>query len=651
MSAAAAPPALDSADTANTVAAPAAGFFIRRLVLVGTHAPTAALEFRRGLNIVTGPSDTGKSFALQCIDFAFGSTERPKDIPEARAHDWVVLEIESVDGSVFTIQRSLKGSPVRWYSMAFAEIRPDTTYEELAAKHNPKSEKTLSYRLLELSGLAGRVLRKNKQNVTRTVSFRNVAKFVVIDEERVISSKSPALGEQKTDETADKSLFSLLLTGDDESGLVSNARDEERKQRLEAQRDLLDGMLGPSVGAGPPAPPDRAELSRQREALRRHIDELTDTIGVQAHQLDDAAAESEAAHRNVTTAKSRLLVVAELLSRFGLLSSSYETDLRRLEFIAEGHHFLAQLAVVTCPACSQPLEGGAGTHAFCEKGAPGADDVQAACAREAAKIRTHFADLQQAVGDLEREREGLAAEVIQGTTRLREAEERVQRVLRPQLFEATSELRRQHATSERVLREESALDHRAGLLERRQEIERTLLRIATVPDSAAPTADAPFQAFARATGELLREWRYPDSGSARFNPKQMDIEVADKARALHGKGVRAILYSAFVIGLMRFCRTHGLPHPGLVVLDSPLTTYRRPGTRRADFDEGEDVALPEDVQNAFFESLAATAVANGEQVIVFENKEPPAGVKAVATYIQFSAIEGDGRSGFIPRSH
>ena len=198
-----------------------AGFFIRRLVLIGAHAPTASLEFRRGLNIVTGPSDTGKSFALQCIDFAFGASDRPKEIPQARTHKWVALEIESSEGNVFTIERSLEGSPVRWYGMPFSEIRPESEYEELAPKHSPSTRKTLSYRLLELCALAGRVVRKNKKNVTRTVSFRNIAKLIVVDEERVISSRSPALGDHKTDETADRSLFTLLLTGGDEAGLVA----------------------------------------------------------------------------------------------------------------------------------------------------------------------------------------------------------------------------------------------------------------------------------------------------------------------------------------------------------------------------------------------------------------------------------------------
>jgi hypothetical protein len=624
----------------------AVGFFIRRLLLVGTHAPTASLEFRRGLNIITGPSDTGKSFALQCIDFAFGASERPKDVPQARTHEWVVLEVESAEGKVFTIERSLKGSPVRWYTLPFDQIRPDTEYEELGHKHSPKTQKTLSHRLLELCALAGRVVRKNKKNATRTLSFRNVVKLIVVDEERVISSKSPALGDHKTDETADKSLFMLLLTGGDESGLVPAADAPERRQRLEAQRDLLDAMLGPSPAPGEPGPPDRDELRRQREALNRRVDELTEAITEETRVADEAAAEMENAHHEVTAAKSRLLVVGELLSRFVLLRQSYETDLERLDFIAEGEHYLAQLTVVTCPACNRPLEADGSTHAFCDPGTPVAEGVQAACAREAAKIRTHLRDLTRAVEDLERERVDLSRSITVGVERYQVAEERIQRVLRPRLTEAMAELRKTQAAHERVVRNEDSLDHRARLLERRHEIERALIRLATAPDAGPPAADAPYQEFAAAVDEVLEDWRYPESTPVTFDTRQMDLVVAGQARATHGKGVRAIMYAAFVIGLMRFCRARGLPHPGLVVLDSPLTAYRKPGARTAD--EDDNTAAPEDVQNAFFESLAATASARDEQIIVFENKEPPDDVKATAHYVQFTAVPGQGRPGFIP---
>lgn len=637
------------------------GFVLRRLVVFGSHTEPAVLEFSRGLNVITGSSDTGKSFAVECIDFMLGAQEAPRPIPPARPYATAALEIESAAGEVVTVERALEGGRVRWYPAAFTDITAETPFEELAWKHSPTSQKTLSFRLLALCGLAGRMLRKNNRNETRTLSFRNVAKLVLVDEERVIARRSPVLGDVPNDNTADKALFTLLLTGKDDSGLIAQTDTTERKTRLIAQVDLLDGMLGPAPPFDAPPQSNRVELTRQSEALRTHVEELTAVVTAQSRAIDEATAESAAVVEAVVASKSRLLVVGELLSRFTLLGRSYETDLERLEFVAEGHHYFAQLSTVVCPGCNRPVEDGNGAHAFCEQGSAVADDVQAACAQEAAKIRGYLRDLEAAVADLERERAELGVAVRTGTEQYRRLEAQVARDLRPRLSEAAEAIKRSMASRYRVVQEEAALDHRTGLLEKKLELERLLQEIGVVADASARDDDVPYQALADAVSELLRAWRYPAAGEVHFDDRQMDLVVDGEARQTHGKGIRAIMYAAFTIGLMRFCRSHDLPHPGFVVLDSPLTTYRRRGTApAADMDSegsaevraeaGADAEreAPEDMQRAFFEYLADSAGERGEQVVIFENKEPPAEVIARATYVQFTGMAGSGRAGFIP---
>lgn len=649
---------LTPGEAVGDVRAPAAedapvGFILRRLLLLGTHVAPATLDFARGLNVITGSSDTGKSFAVECLDFMLGAQDPLRDISQARAYDKVVLEIASSAGEMFTFERALEGGKVRCFPVPYADITGDTRFEELAVKHHPRSDKTLSFRLLTLCGLAGRVLRTNARNETRTVSFRNVANLVLVDEEKVITKGSPALSGVVTEATADKSLFAMLLTGQDDTGLIAQGDVTERRARLIAQSDLLDSLLGPAPAEDAP-PPDRAELARQREALHAHIDEISGQISAQSRAIDVSAAESEAALAEVLEEKSRLLVIGELLSRFTLLRRSYETDLERLAFIAEGHHFFNQLSAVVCPACSRPLDDADGTHQFCEQGTAVADDVQAACAREVAKIRVHLNDLTSATADLEAERGTLQVQVRAGTERYRRLQQQVERDLRPRLVEATEELKRSMTTRQRVVQEEAALDYRHGLLERKVDIERRLQEIEEVADAPVPHHGDAYQAFANTVSELLRAWRYPGEGRATFDERSMDIIVDGEARKTHGKGVRAIMYAAFVIGLMRYCRTQGLPHPGFVVLDSPLTTYRRRGGAPApDMDPdagGRDGDAPEDMQRAFFEHLSQSAGELGEQIVLFENKEPPAEVLARVRYEQFTGILGTGRAGFIPPS-
>lgn len=75
--------------------------------------------------------------------------------------------------------------------------------------------------MLGLSELTGKKVRKNKQGATREVSFRDLVRLIVVDEETIISKTSPILSGQYTTGTAESAVFRLPLTGIDDSSLIS----------------------------------------------------------------------------------------------------------------------------------------------------------------------------------------------------------------------------------------------------------------------------------------------------------------------------------------------------------------------------------------------------------------------------------------------
>lgn len=81
-----------------------------------------------------------------------------------------------------------------------------------------------------------------------------------------------------------------------------------------------------------------------------------------------------------------------------------------------------------------------------------------------------------------------------------------------------------------------------------------------------------------------------------------------------------------------------LPHPGFVVIDSPLTTYRK------NDNTNEDVSP--DIQQSFFKNLSS--LGKDQQVIILENKEPKKEIRDKINYIHFSGSKGVGRKGFFP---
>lgn len=89
------------------------GFWISQICARGSKATDATLHFRPGLNVVSGGSDTGKSYILGCIRYMLGGEEPPDSIPPDKPYDKLFLELNTYAGLTFTLERSLKKGVLR----------------------------------------------------------------------------------------------------------------------------------------------------------------------------------------------------------------------------------------------------------------------------------------------------------------------------------------------------------------------------------------------------------------------------------------------------------------------------------------------------------------------------------------------------------
>jgi hypothetical protein len=126
---------------------------------------------------------------------------------------------------------------------------------------------------------------------------------------------------------------------------------------------------------------------------------------------------------------------------------------------------------------------------------------------------------------------------------------------------------------------------------------------------------------------ILQAWNYPDLGSISFDTIKADLVIGDQDRGNKGKGYRAVTYAAFAIGLMKYCRAKDIPHPGFVVLDTPMNPLKGP-------DASSQEKVTDDVKEAFYNYLANDR--SGDQVIIMENEEPPDHIRTSVNYYHFS---------------
>jgi len=85
------------------------GFQLRNVKITGEGVEPAEISFGPGLNVVSGASDTGKSYLVEIIDFMLGGGTPPRPIPESRGYDTACLSIAAHDGRAFELTRALQG--------------------------------------------------------------------------------------------------------------------------------------------------------------------------------------------------------------------------------------------------------------------------------------------------------------------------------------------------------------------------------------------------------------------------------------------------------------------------------------------------------------------------------------------------------------
>ena len=607
------------------------GFKLIRLSLTGQGLNEATILFKEGLNVIYGPSDTGKTFIVQCIDFIFGGKESPKEIPEAKGYEKISLVISAWDApEELELTRSLKGGALR----LSAKGRPSQTLSDI---HSDKNEHCVSRFLLRLTGLEGKRVRKNKYGVTKSISFRDLAKLVVIDEQRVIAQTSPYLSDQYTEATKDRSVFQLLLTGLDDSSVIAKEEPKISKARKEAKTEVLRQLLDESSKEL-----DEMELQLEESTIRQAMEDVTNElekveseISAEQNAINILEAQRRSLWEDHNRARSKLSVLLELRTRFYLLSDQYQSDLARLVAISETSVRLDQMPEEICPVCGALPEHQRNDHM---QDIP-LEEMAKSCAMEASKIRSLIEDLSETIrsNDIRIKAKTECAQKIH--SELVAVNNTIKDELQPR-FQAV-------AARIRELTDKQIAFQRALYLFERLESFRTQLEAFAKEKPQMPDKDAfanvstsETDEFCKEVEAVLREWKFPDLDRVTFSDLDNDIIISGRKRASHGKGIRAITHTAFNLGLLRYCRNRSMPHPGLLVVDSPLVVYSQADDE--DLDPAER-GFSTDVKEAFYRSLSDAV---GIQVIICENDDPP--VDLSANIIHFTGTN-EGRYGFIPR--
>jgi hypothetical protein len=611
---------------------------LRRLTFTGQHAKLAELAFGPALYILYGASNTGKTFAVKSLAFMLGSSTPLPSFTEREPYDRAWLALDLPKYGTATLRRALAGGQFELFP-GDIQASNGQNAPRLSARHDSSNTNNLSQFLLEEIGFGAREIVTDVNGKKRSLSFRDLARYCIVDETSILGETSPAMSGQLQLGTAEKSVFRLVVTGNDDSAVVPVVDPRTFRAANAGKVEVLNDMIAAIEEDLTADYQDPGHLPDQHRRLEETWQAAQSELEAARGSIRSLLSAKWDTANLITRLKRRQEEIEINVARFEQLRDVYESDIQRLEAIEEAGFLLSLGGDRDCPLCGASPEHQRSAHGIDE-----IDRARSAAGAEIFKIRQQSGELSTTVQDIHTEASEIDERLEIAEDELTQLESRLQD-LAPAATAARQRVNEILSVRDQVQRGLSLIQQRADLIERRD----YLLNLRPPTKAEKPRLDLPSSAlheFAQTVSAILTEWNFPGDRHVSFDEATFDLRIDGKLRKDNGKGVRAVTHAAFKVALLLFCHERNLPHPGFLVLDTPLLTYRDPirskeGPLSADEQQLRETSL----KNYFFEHLSKNS--DKGQFIVIENIELPPDIDQLAQVDTFTNDPLSGRQGLL----
>jgi hypothetical protein len=597
------------------------GIRLLRLLASGPNKQIAIIKFTEKATLIYGPSDTGKSHIFKAINYLLGSDSVPSvDLTEGQGYDVFGLEVENTKTNErYTIVRGTAGGGESVHSGTFENRSQDSILQTNAGE------------LLKfLAGVQSNIIYR-KSGTTGAVTPGSLRHWCLLSENR-IGQDTTVLGDT-IDRTTNAAAVSLLITGNDDSGIQPgfSSVDKERARGGKEAIELTIARLNADI-------PDGTALVELKESLSRVDRVLTEMDGLhlsRSSRLKITREQVSVTSQNLRHLESKLAQHSGMLERFLLLDEKYKNDLSRLVAVDEGIAFFDLLDEVPCPLCGVLLSPGMESY---HNHGKSSELQRIALAAEASKIQKLQSDLTLAIAS---EREHIQNFALH----------RAEQLQRLDLLEKEEKVQIQNA-SEEFAHSPAEMAERRSILYSQISAFEEIDRLKAEADRLGTLSKTKAAAIARAFGDnadklstrilnLLHDWGFESIQSISFDTKDYDIRIDNRRRLSFGMGTRSVFMTAFAIAIMEHSLSIKAPHPGVLVIDSPLKTYYE--KRKSDDPSVELVT----VRDRFYKWFAGW---QGEgQIVILENAIPSKSTRS-EEWTEFTDDDEIGRQGFYPKA-
>lgn len=600
-------------------------FILKKLTVSGGGHKDSIIEFSEGFNLIIGPSNTGKSLVMDCLDYVFGFSPKvnkpSKIVDNNNGYTHVELELTTENGSI-TFKREIGTTKV-------VVTSSDSNIESDTYSSDHKAKKSINNIFLQLIGIddVHKILSSQKGS-TQKLTWRSILHLFFMKQKDIDRETSALLSPGAIGPTSSGAALLYLLTGKDaneftkpEDPEISIAKRNaimmyirDKKDQLSQRREDLENLL----------------TEHNIADVKTVIDSINTEINSIQQELNTATEKSKELMAKIYHQNSKLSECNTVLYNFHSLSKQYQSDVRRLGFIVDG-----QLASVNhgiakhCPFCDSEL-----------KEEP-SEDYIAATSIELLKLEKHISELSDAQKTADNQKKDIEESIALLEYEKHHLDDYINTTLHPKLNSFKKELN----DNLRIIKWQNELEiisqdeqrYSADLFEKETEEN---------PNEIIYNIFSSYEydlihGYEKELISTLEESNIGGASTARLNMKSFDIEIDNHSKpTCMGGGYCAILNTLAVYAMNTYIYSKSGHAPGFFAIDSALTQLS----------EAEYITEENSVKHSFMNFLISNAL--DRQVIMVEQKDEipfvPVEDKTKGIHvIEFSRNPELGRYGFL----
>lgn len=588
-------------------------FYIEKIIVTGSGKTDSVIELSNGVNIIYGPSNTGKTYIVKCIDYMFGSEREPIDI--STGYQYIKIIVRTQNGSI-TMSRKIGENKIEVSSND--DNISSGKYVVKASRTN--YDKTINSVWLSLIGINDLHLVISNENFKKQIlSWRTFSHMFMLTETKIISEYSAILSGRDTSNTAVIASLIFLLSGQD----FAETETKDTKEIKEAKKNAVKAYINKEL----------FRLSERNQELliqlkekpnidiAVEIEKIMVEISTNEKQINTSIEENQKILAQLYEKNESLSECNVLLNRYDELTTQYEADLKRLNFIVDGEANLNDSFSNHCPFCDSEV--------IVKKNQNYIDAAKS----DYKKIKLQAKDLENASKALRSEKLGLEQEISALMTKKKSIEELIEKELKPQV----SILKEKLSAYKNAIECQKEMDILKKLSDEKTAdmIENDTDEENELKFKVKEHLDYGFiNELSNGIKEFLEKSNYDNLLSVIFDKADMDIVINGKKKSSNGKGYNAYFNSVVAIVLSRYMDSKAKYSPNFLVLDSPILSLKEKATKKPS----------ETMRNTLFENIVNNQ--NRVQTIVIENEIPKINYKD-AKMIHFTKEKNNGRYGFL----